>query len=1005
MSISKINAALASATNEFTIAAANLNFDFSLVRLEVPKEFSSIGPALSQKRREDAEGGSAHVTARKLGALFEELIPETPNLIRAYGRRASEISASPLVNPRGSKKDGLFQSQVGADGTTLWAAATSGTPAISLHLLACILARLWTGPEAISIWVQIVEERKRQIAKRLEEDAIHFRTLAAARQEVSRQQLAEWDASARAWLRAADAVKERQQQQLLLIVNNVSLAVHNSTDVYTSVIQSWRAAMETLDALVQGMPQQVENGSVLLGLCAWHLYPDMVVLDSKVKSIEMKDNLIAAGGCLTVGLFNDESEQRRGVYWSLSLAHLRFYGDPVTSTRATDSDASRISFDELWIVALGSLLRSWNEDCPDIPTGAKFINTLWNKFEIALYAQEQNAKRLPVRAFRWLDLLAKAALTVLESEGTQNPRSRMLIGLGQRLGAMFLFFKNRPSIPVAFGLTSISNLLSSLDTEGLIGLFRLVASKYPLTGSSAIIRYAGPTRIHDKKAANVFEYASASPIIALPGESSDEEATNVRISNCRWVSLDIWEFCDGIFKTEKLTSVNHESPLRDFEDEKCQPRDFLTLRSDSINEIHWWAPEVDEEIVYTCAFGDPKTAALFVRLKRAQALKVDDFCSQYSVPISELMGLLDKNNVKPTLGRLFENNTNPKRGALSAGLPKSRSKKQKRNREKRNVEPSQNSGIVETNYNAIHLLQRISDVYKLLSGTTLSCNVVTAPLLGRSWIKQAVERLSKALANDKHFWAYCDFHLTRSESFTAIAFFETGDCDIETIVEDVMALSCGSSLYVAAPLLCDPWETPKEYEIRRITGNIGRAGVALLVSAKNLRRKPIEVDNWSIVRHEPFSGEPEDCFTATSLHLSFTGFEVPLNSGTFGNQDIEAYYLETFVSVRDRGIWIADVDILKSLNAKNLHAPPSCKHDGKSKASQADRHRCADNWSEYFDPPPDSELIARAHKNWLARLALTSVAVQIRPDERVLLLPETPCWICVEKVGHDLMIW
>lgn len=103
MSISKVTAALASVSNEITLAAASLNFDFSLVKITAPKEFSSIGPALSQKRRDEAEHGTPHIIAHKLGALFEDLIPKTPSLVHAYSLRASDISASPIVNPKGSK--------------------------------------------------------------------------------------------------------------------------------------------------------------------------------------------------------------------------------------------------------------------------------------------------------------------------------------------------------------------------------------------------------------------------------------------------------------------------------------------------------------------------------------------------------------------------------------------------------------------------------------------------------------------------------------------------------------------------------------------------------------------------------------------------------------------------------------------------------------------------------------------------------------------------------------
>ena len=65
------------------------------------------------------------------------------------------------------------------------------------------------------------------------------------------------------------------------------------------------------------------------------------------------------------------------------------------------------------------------------------------------------------------------------------------------------------------------------------------------------------------------------------------------------------------------------------------------------------------------------------------------------------------------------------------------------------------------------------------------------------------------------------FHLTRQEAFEAIASFESGRTNI-SISEDVMALASGSSLYIASPLLCDPYKIPHEFEIKHIIGNIGR---------------------------------------------------------------------------------------------------------------------------------------------------------------------------------------
>src|SRR5262245_47978501 len=100
----------ASATAEATIALANFNIDFTLWKVEAPNEFANVGRHLSPSRREEAETGAHHVVARKLGALFKGVIPSTPELIKAYGARASEIANSTTANPKGDKSHGVFAS-------------------------------------------------------------------------------------------------------------------------------------------------------------------------------------------------------------------------------------------------------------------------------------------------------------------------------------------------------------------------------------------------------------------------------------------------------------------------------------------------------------------------------------------------------------------------------------------------------------------------------------------------------------------------------------------------------------------------------------------------------------------------------------------------------------------------------------------------------------------------------------------------------------------------------
>lgn len=203
MAIGRLQASLAAVTNEVTVAAAIINFDFTLIRCEAPKEFQALGQNLSRKRKDDAETGTIHITARRLGALFDGVCPSTPKLVKAYGTRVSEISeASNTKAGSNQAKNTIFAAHAGVDGASIWAAATSSTSAIHVQLLACLLARMWTGPEATSTWVELVKERKQAIASEFEDGgSVPFSmATAAAQADMPRSQLVEWDASARAWL-------------------------------------------------------------------------------------------------------------------------------------------------------------------------------------------------------------------------------------------------------------------------------------------------------------------------------------------------------------------------------------------------------------------------------------------------------------------------------------------------------------------------------------------------------------------------------------------------------------------------------------------------------------------------------------------------------------------------------------------------------------------------------------------------------------------------------------
>jgi hypothetical protein len=79
----------------------------------------------------------------------------------------------------------------------------------------------------------------------------------AAQQLFLRDQLSAWDASARSRLQAADAAKQFDQTQLMLIINNVRKPVNTNQEPYESVVAAWTSGMDTMERLVCGTPQRV----------------------------------------------------------------------------------------------------------------------------------------------------------------------------------------------------------------------------------------------------------------------------------------------------------------------------------------------------------------------------------------------------------------------------------------------------------------------------------------------------------------------------------------------------------------------------------------------------------------------------------------------------------------------------------------------------------------------------------------------------------------------------
>ena len=265
--------------------------------------------------------------------------------------------------------------------------------------------------------------------------------------------------------------------------------------------------------------------------------------------------------------------------------------------------------------------------------------------------------------------------------------------------------------------------------------------------------------------------------------------------------------------------------------------------------------------------------------------------------------------------------------------------------------------------------------------------------------------ITKSALHNYHWASPTDKNLAHARALSCIAACESGDLNIKPKeLKEVMAISAGSSLYITPFLSSDPFSLLPSSIIRRSIGNIGKKGIAFLVSLSDPNVKEPGYDSWQSVQHNEFNGKLEDNFPETSLHLSFTGYELPLNTGQHGLRDKEAYFLQAAVQAYERGVWVADLDILGALNNDSLYVKrlaKGCYHTsieaGNIKVGPIISIDC---WAELLDPPKIPSIV-RSKGNWLARLATAVVAIQQK--RTVLIAPEEVCWACVPcGSDHDL---
>ena len=794
--------------------------------------------------------------------------------------------------------------------------------------------------------------------------------------------------------------------------------------------------------LLNGEPQSVTDGAILLALSAWHLYPDLVVLGNETTNVRFQDPLMHPAGLVTVGLTNANADlgSGEGMHWSLALSHYRYYGDPV---KAIGGKQNRFTMQQLHLVALGSLLGIWNVPRNDPFPAARCFVSLWKCIRLA---------KPRVSELHWLQILATAADCLLNATGEERDVNRALVDFGQRRGKNLLWrpqrnWSDEQPLPW-FGLRMphiFSSLSRSRNLDSGIQYLREIAKAGRLKCEDAVITVASKGKHRD--GIPIYAFATSAPHLnqmrllekeepienvpeleddgenlprAAKSRSKHPVKYDVRETHARWVSSTnnlasientFWDDDLGVngsadnfvadasqYVVSKLNlpDASGETTFHHFSNSKfnvfsSRPEDSVLLKSCMRDCDALWCDPPSlfcSERNKTC---EPHCSCLKLPAKGRHATfgKVlnstqdcfnlwirdsESFCARRFEDQVELLrkgvsrSYVDLETVTQALEK-GEIDGQILLRYLDGADPLEEDEFAKPLLEMMRAERQESERVIK----ALRNLTLATDIYSHLEGATISSSIVEEGLIHAKW--SAGRDLS---------------YVTRAMVFACIAMLETGYVNLDPkSLEEVMALSSGNSIFVSSALLNDPGHQLKQHSVTRIVGNIGRPGVSLLVPpAGEPRVRPLS-GYFRAVSYAPFDRKREDNFRSTTLHLSFTKFEFPLNDGTSGMIDQQIFLVETVVSVHDRGEWVADLNVLKALDRKMVStlSNPRLQHDHNQcvqsttmASAVAERFSSIDSWEEILDTPPRVGII-RSNNNWSARLAAAVLLAQTQMRE------------------------
>ena len=679
---------------------------------------------------------------------------------------------------------------------------------------------------------------------------------------------------------------------------------------------------------------------------------------------------------MTLGLHEHRGRDCTGISWSMPLSHLRFYGGAVPSHRTVGFKNSKVSFDQIIQVAMGSTMSSWNLSLMKLDCALRFFIAFADILDYAIPRREK-------QKLRWPRVLADQASKIKMSDQTERQEITRLVGLGWRRYGTFLAAQHPPAY---FGLTEPNECMGFLRLpDPAISTMRSMAEYLPVNLQGAITRYIHP----EYNGYRMIEYATVftesgakTRWVVMPQNWNDPEcismvldrATTIRNSLLEPGELfaEIGQYHDG---EELFMEYDH------YNNDNRWPR---IISKGTSKRLGFW-----EDLRLRC-IGDSQKRVAVKALKQDYDEYFDSVDSNYRENHCEhFLGNMDGQIHLYILRQPLSDPLNIKlpmefvTEALESQIAELPHTDTHGDWPRLNCEVTNNEGSLPSYYQSLTALGAAREVFARLPNAEVDLAVVSRPLGQSKW--------AAGISPPSNIF------ISRATAIACICMFESGELDLQPEdLDDVIAVSSSNNLYASEILFCDPSEDPPAHALRHMIGNVGRPGLVLLLSPRNTMLREPDLGSWKMVNHAPFDGKFENNFESTSLHLSLTGWEQPVNVRDHGDRDSVVHFVEAVVSAHDRGVWHADLDLL-CLSTRRwpriLHT--DCPHtdDQTEDSSLITDYTAIDNWYEVIDQPRNPAIL-RCRDNWIARLALA--AIPISEAQHLVIVSDKPCCACLD---------